>query len=142
MAKFEVQLPDEIIEEINKIRKNSLNIFGGMTKAGAKVVYKRVKANLPLAIRRSNMVNNLYLSKTYITPSDMAINNKVGFAGYFVNKVGKKTPAPLVANLFEYNRQNKHYPAMPFFRKSFVKKEIETEMYKEQERLSDGLLTK
>lgn len=140
MGKFEVILPLEIIEEIEKIEKNVTNIFGEMTKAGAELVRKKIESYLPKNISASNMRNNLFVSRTYRTPTDGAINNKVGFAGYFINKKGKKTPAPLVATLIEYGGVNNQYPKHPFFRKSFVKKEIEQEMFRKQVRLSGGLL--
>lgn len=142
MAKFELKLPTEVIDEIEKIGKNVEKIFGGMTKAGAELVYKKVQNNLPARIARSNMRKNLFLSRTYLTPTDGCINNKVGFAGYFVNEEGKLAPAPLVANLFENGRHDGKYPKHPFFRRSFVKREIETEMFKAQLELSDGLLEK
>ena len=142
MAMFEVKLPTEIIDEINKIEKNCINIFGKMTRAGANLVYKNLEKNLPGPIRTSSMRKNMYISKTYISPSDGAINTKVGFAKKFYNKKEKLIPAPLVANLFEYGRHDGKYPKCPFFRRSFVKNDIENEMFKEQEKLSGGLLTK
>ena len=50
------------------------------------------------------------------------------FVGYFTNEDGKQTPAPLVANMFEYGSKDRKYPKHPFFRKSFRKAQIEKAM--------------
>ena len=140
MAKFELQLPDEIIKDIQKINDNYKEIFGGMTRAGAEVVYHNVVANVPDGIRNSGMMGNLKMSKVYETPSDDGINTKVLFAGYFNNDQGVRTPAPLVANVFEYGRSGKPFPKQPFLRKSFKKGQIEKAMLDAQKKLSGGLL--
>ena len=140
MAKFELQLPDAIMKDIQKIYDNADEIFGEMTRAGAEVVNKNIEANLPQSIRDSRMMECLKITKTYKTPSDDGINTKVGFYGYFQNKDGKIVPAPLVANVFEYGRSNLPFPKQPFLRKSFKKKEIEEAMLKAQRKASGGLL--
>ena len=140
MAKFELQLPNEIIKDFQKIYNNADQIFGEMTKAGAEVVEKNIIANVPPSIRNSKMMDCLKVTKVYKTPSDDGINTKVGFYGYFQNENGKLTPAPLVANVFEYGRSNLPFPKQPFMRKSFKKKEIEDAMLKAQKKASGGLL--
>ena len=140
MARFEMQLPTEIMKDFQKINDNADEIFGEMTKAGADVVNKNIIANVPPSIRDSNMMKCLKVTKTYKTPSDDGINTKVGFYGYFQNKDGKIVPAPLVANVFEYGRSNLPFPKQPFMRKSFKKKEIEDAMLKAQRKASGGLL--
>ena len=140
MAKFEMQLPDEIMKDFQKVYNNSDKIFGEMTKAGAKVVNDNIRANVPKAIRNSKMMDCLKITKVYKTPSDDGINTKVGFYGYFVNEEGKTVPAPLVANVFEYGRSNAPFPKQPFMRKSFKKGDIEKAMLKAQKQASGGLL--
>ena len=140
MAKFEMQLPDEIMKDIQKVYTNSDKIFGEMTKAGAQVVNENIRANVPKSIRNSKMMDCLKITKVYKTPSDDGINTKVGFYGYFVNEEGKTVPAPLVANVFEYGRSNLPFPKQPFMRKSFKKGDIEQAMLKAQKRASGGLL--
>lgn len=140
MAKFEMELPDAIMKDFQKIYENADEIFGEMTKAGAEVVNKNIRANVPQSIRNSKMMNCLKMTKVYKTPSDDGINTKVGFYGYFENKEGKVVPAPLVANVFEYGRSNLPFPKQPFMRKSFKKSEIEQAMLKAQKRASGGLL--
>ena len=140
MAKFEMQLPDEIMKDFQKVYNNSDKIFGEMTKAGAQVVNANIRANVPKSIRNSKMMDCLKITKVYKTPSDDGINTKVGFYGYFVNEEGKTVPAPLVANVFEYGRSNLPFPKQPFMRKSFKKGDIEQAMLKAQKRASGGLL--
>lgn len=138
MAKFEMQLPDDIIKDFQKIYNNSDEIFGKMVQAGAEVVYNNIKANAPSSVKSSDMINCLKITKVYKTPSDDGINDKVGFYGYFINKNGKTTPAPLVANVFEYGSTK--VQKKPFFRKSFRKAQIEKAMLKVQKEVSGGLL--
>lgn len=140
MAKFEMQLPTEIMKDIQKIYDNADEIFGEMTRAGAEVVNKNIEANVPQSIRNSKMMDCLRITKTYKTPSDDGINTKIGFYGYFQNKDGKIVPAPLVANVFEYGRSNLPFPKHPFLRKSFRKADIEQAMLKAQRKASGGLL--
>lgn len=138
MARFEMQLPDDIIKDFQKIYNNSDEIFGKMVQAGAEVVYNNIKANAPSSVKSSDMMNCLKITKVYKTPSDDGINDKVGFYGYFINKNGKTTPAPLVANVFEYGSTK--VQKKPFFRKSFRKAQIEKAMLKVQKEASGGLL--
>ena len=140
MASFKVTLPTEVIKEFQNIDKNADEIFGGMTRAGAEVVYNAVMSNAPESIASSDIMSCLQMTKTYKTPSDDGINTKVGFYGYFTNKEGKKAPAPLVCNLFEYGRSKSPFPKHPFLRKSFNKGAITQAMLQAQRELSGGLL--
>jgi hypothetical protein len=140
MAKFQLELPTEIMKDFQKVYDNADEIFGEMTKAGAEVVEKNIISNVPESIRNSKMMRCLKLTKVYKTPSDDGINTKVGFYGYFQNENGKTVPAPLVANVFEYGRSNLPFPKHPFLRKSFKKSEIESAMLKAQKKASGGLL--
>ena len=140
MARFQLELPNDIIKDIKKIYGDSEKIFGAMTEAGAEVVERNIKASVPKSFRDSDIMNCLKLTKTYKTPSDDGINTKVGFYGYFTNKKGKVVPAPLVANVYEYGRSNAPFPKKPFLRKSFKKDQIEKAMLKAQLEASGGLL--
>lgn len=139
MAKFDLQLPNEIISEMEKIYNDSDAIFGGMTKAGAEQVEANVRTNIPSSFHGSNIMNCLRITKVYRTPSDGGINTKVAFYGYFINKNGKKVPAPLVCNVFEYG-SSKFHKKHPFMRKSFNKRQIEQAMFEAQKKLSGGVL--
>lgn len=140
MARFEMQLPTEIMKDFNKIYNNSEQIFGAMTKAGAEVAMENIKANVPASFHESNIMSCLKLTRVYRTPSDDGINTKVGFYGYFKNENGRITPAPLVCNVFEYGRSNSPFPKKPFLRRSFRKSQIEQAMLKAQRQASGGLL--
>ena len=140
MAKFVAEMPTDVLKSIENIYDNCDKIIGKMTRAGAEVVYKKVKTGVPKGIGDSQMMKNLKLTKTYKTPTDGGINTKVGFYGYFINENGERTPAPLVANLFEYGRSNAPFPKQPFFRKAFMEQDITTAMLKEQEKQTGGLL--
>lgn len=140
MAKIIVDIDDSVLKDISYIDKQFDHIFGGMTKAGAEVVYKNVISALPESLRSSGFSSHVKLSRVYKTPSDDGINTKVMITGYFINKDGRKTPAPLVANMFEYGSSKKNYPKQPFFRKSFKKSQIMKAMEEEQKKLSGGLL--
>lgn len=140
MAKLVLDIDDSVLKDISYIDKQFDHIFGGMTKAGAEVVYKNVISALPESLRSSGFSSHVKLSKVYKTPSDDGINTKVMITGYFINKDGRKTPAPLVANMFEYGSSKKNYPKQPFFRKSFKKSQIKKAMEEAQKNLSGGLL--
>lgn len=140
MAKFNLELPTDIMNDIKKLYDNSDEIFGEMTRAGAKVVESNLKSNVPKSIKDSDMMNCLKTTRTYKTKSDDGINTKVGFYGYFKNKNGEDVPAPLVANVFEYGRSNSPFPKHPFLRKSFKKADIEKAMREAQKKASGGLI--
>lgn len=140
MASFKLQLPTEIMNEIKRVDDNYEKIFGGMTKAGAEVVRSTVQANAPEGIKNSGMMACLKMTVTYKTPSDDGINTKVAFYGYFTNHEGKRVPAPLVCNMFEYGSSKHAYPKHPFMRRSFNKGAITAAMLKAQRELSGGLL--
>lgn len=145
MAKVKVELPTEVLKEIEFISKNAKNIFGKMTTAGAEVAYKNIVNNVPAGMKQSaELMNCLRITKVYETPTDAGINTKVLFSGYFTNENGVKTPAPLVANIFEYGRseESKHGGVIkqPFLRKSFNRTQITKAMLEAQKKESRGLL--
>lgn len=142
MGIFYVELPDSIIKDIERISKDSEDIFGQMTQAGAKVVQRTILETVPKSFFKSDIMRCLKLTKTYKTPSDGGINTKVAFYGYFRSKDGRIVPAPLVCNMFEYGSSKKKYPKHPFLRKAFSNKDaIERAMYEAQVKASGGLLT-
>lgn len=145
MAKFKAELPTEVIKSIESISNNTRKIFGEMTTAGAETVYKNIVNFAPAGMKQSpELMSCLRITKVYETPSDGGINTKVLFSGYFTNRNGVKTPAPLVANVFEYGRsaESKHGEIVkqPFLRRSFNKSQIEKAMYEAQKKASGGLL--
>lgn len=138
MARFKNAMPTDLIKEFESLNINTEKMLGEMTKAGAETVYSNVKGNAPEGVRNSELMSHLRISRTYKTPSDGGINNKVLFSGYFTNRNGKTTPVELVLNMFEYGSTKRNYPKKPFFRKSFRKKQIESAMLKVQEKYIKG----
>lgn len=132
MARFDVELPNDLIKQFENLDKNTEDMMGRMTQAGAGVVKQNVLSNIPKSLRKSNIMKCLKTTRIYKTPSDDGINTKVAFYGYFKNKRGIETPAPLVANAFEHGTST--VQKQPFMRKSFKKSEIEKAMLKAQER--------
>ena len=132
MAKFDVELPNELMKEFENLEIDAEKMMKEMTKTGAELVHNRVLKNIPKSFHDSDIMKCLKITKTYKTKSDDGINTKVAFYGYFKNKRGVIEPAPLVANVFEHGTST--VKKKPFMRKSFNKSEIEAEMQKVQER--------
>lgn len=134
MATFEEQLPTELMEQFEHLDNSAETMLKEMTREGAKTVLANVKSNVPPSFIKSGIMKCLKLTRSYKTPSDDGVATKVAFYGYFENEDGKRTPAPLVCNLFEYGRSNSPYPRHPFMRRSFVSSEIESAMKKVQDK--------
>lgn len=163
MAKFELELPTEILKEIDFVDKNALKIFGGMTRAGAEVVKNQIATNATGSFdaKTAEQLNKkLKLTKTYETKSDGGINTKVAYYGYIPRKDGKRVkikggtypgvPAPLLARLREFGAKDggnmpeplkKYWTKKPFVRPAFANTStIEKAMLKAQKELSGGIL--
>lgn len=134
MARFNAELPNDIIRDVQRLEHNTHEMLAEMTQAGAQVVEDNIKQNVPQSWHSSSIMNCLKVTDPYVTPSDDGVNSKVAFYGYFVNEQGRRTPAPLVANVTEYGRSNSPYPKHPFMRRSFKKSDIERAMLRVQER--------
>lgn len=134
MARFEGGLPDDLIKLFQELDINTEKMLGEMVTAGAEVAKANIWAKMPRAFADALTFDNVILTKVYKTPSDDGINCQAMISGYFTNKDGETTPAPLVANMFEYGSSKKEYPRRPFFRSSFNKSQIETAMLKVQEK--------
>lgn len=132
MAKFELELPTELLSVFSTLEQNENKMLKEMTKAGAKVVLKNIKANVPSSFHGSNIMKCLKVTRSYETPSDDGVNTKVAFYGYFINEQGRRAPAPLVCNVFEYGRSD--FNKRPFLRKSFKESEIEKAMLEVQKK--------
>ena len=140
MAAFIGSLPDELIKMFETLEVDTTKMLGEMVTAGAETARKNVTAKMPKQLSNSLFANGdtVSISRVYKTPSDDGINCQVRIDGYFINRNGVKTPAPLVANMFEYGSSSRKYPKQPFFRQSFNQKEIEKVMLKVQERYIKG----
>lgn len=138
MARFNAELPTELIKQVEELSDNSENMLKEMTQAGADTVVSNVKANVPNGFHGSGIMGCLKKTRAYNTPSDDGINTKVAFYGYFTNKNGERVPAPLVCNVFEYGASGRNFPKHPFMRKSFKKGQIEAAMMKVQDKYIKG----
>ena len=134
MARMEFELPTELMKTFEELNVNTQKMLEEMTQEGAKTVLANVKANVPASFHSSGIMRCLKITRPYYTPSDGGRNTKVAFYGYFENEDGKRTPAPLVCNLFEYGRSNSPYPRHQFMRRSFKKGQIEAAMMKVQDK--------
>lgn len=138
MARFNLELPNDVIKELGTLEKNTDKMLGEMTQAGAKIVLENIKSSVPQSWYSSNIMKCLKVTNTYKTPSDDGVNTKVAFYGYFINKNGERIPAPLVANVTEYGRHTSPYPKKPFLRRSFKKAQIEKAMQAIQDKYIKG----
>lgn len=148
MARFSMELPNDIIKEFQNLEKTSHKMLEEMTYAGAEVVYKNVKDNMKSSFKDSNkLAKYLKITRPYETPSDRGINTKVAFYGYYkpdkktfnvTSKSGKKysykgIPVPLIIRAREFGSSSGE-AKKPFFRKSFKKDQIEKEMLRVQDK--------
>ena len=135
MAKAQFEIPAELIRQMNDLEHNTEKMMGEMVEAGAKTVLSKIQENAPAAMKKdAELMQCLGTTRVYKTPSDDGINVKVGFSGYFTNQDGQRTPAALVANVFEYGRSTSPYPKQPFMRKSFNKAAITKAMEEVQKK--------
>ena len=87
MAKFHSELPNDLMKVFEDLETNCEDMFGEMCKAGAQVVYARVKANMGKVFKSTKSLDKgLKITRVYKTPSDDGINTKVGFWGYYKDK--------------------------------------------------------
>lgn len=134
MARFQKELPNDLIKVFEDLETNCDEIFGKMCEAGARVAYNNVIANMKKVFKSTkSLEKGLKITKVYKTPSDDGINAKVAFYGY--NDEG--TPIPLIAQAREYGTSSGE-KKKPFFRKSFKKSEIEQAMQQVQDQYIKG----
>ena len=138
MARFNEELPYDLMKVFEDLETNCDEMFGEMCKAGAEVVYNNVVSNMGKVFKSTRSLGKgLKITKVYKTPSDDGINVHVGFYGYTEEGV----PIPLIAQAREYgtSRDGKEHEAKrPFFRKSFKKKDIEEAMQAVQDKYIKG----
>jgi len=130
MARFQMELPNDLMKEFERLNKETSKMMGEMTEAGAEVVINNVKNNLKKSFKTDrSLLQGLRISRTYTTPSDDGINTKVMFVGYN----NKGIAIPLIAQAREFGT-SRGEAKKPFFRKSFNRKQIEAAMNKKQEK--------
>ena len=130
MARFETELPNDLIKEFESLEKNCTDIFGKMVQAGAKVVHNNVLSNMKKVFQSTNSLERgLKITRVYKTPSDDGVNAHIGFYGYDEDGV----PIPLKAMAREYGT-SRGEQKKPFLRPSFKKKDIEQAMMEVQKK--------
>lgn len=130
MARFDSELPRELLKQFEDLNTNCEDIFGEMVQAGGEVVLGLVKANMGRVFKSTDsLYQGLKKTRVYKTPSDDGINVHIGFYGYN----DKGVPIPLIANAREYGT-SRGEAKKPFFRKSFKKKDIESAMLRVQKK--------
>ena len=130
MARFDSELPRELLKQFEDLDTNCEDIFGEMVQAGGEVVLGLVKANMGRVFKSTDsLYQGLKKTRVYKTPSDDGINVHIGFYGYN----DKGVPIPLIANAREYGT-SRGEAKKPFFRKSFKKKDIESAMLRVQKK--------
>lgn len=136
MARFESDLPLELMKSFEKLERNTNAMIKEMTLAGAITSYKNIKKNMKKSFKSiDRLEKNLKITKTYKTHYDDGTNIKVGFFGYLDGD--KSKPAPLVA-VARDKGTSRGETKKPFMRKSFNKKEIEDSMNKVQDKYIKG----
>jgi len=142
VAKFNAELPNDLIKVFDELETNAPMMMGEMCKAGATVVYNKVVSGLGRAFKRTEtLLKGLKITKVYETPSDGGINVHIGFYGYDAESASKAypkgKPIPLIAMAREYGTSSGE-KKKPFFRKAFSKNEIEHAMMEVQNRYIEG----
>ena len=84
MAKFIMQLPDEIYNDFGLLYNNCHELFEDMTRAGAEVVYKNILNNMKYAFSdTSELEKHLKITRPYRSMAGKYVNTKVAFYGYY-----------------------------------------------------------
>ncbi len=134
MARFQSELPNDVIKEIDSLERDYKKMFGEMCQAAAEVVKQNVISNMGKVFETTkSLEQGLKITRVYSTPSDDSINTHVGFYGYDEDGV----PIPLKAQAREYGT-SRGEAKKPFFRKSFNKRQIESQMMKIQKKYIKG----
>ena len=83
MAKFQSELPNDLIKVFEDLETNCDEMLGEMCEAGAEVVYNNALSNMKKAFKSTrSLEKGLKITKVYKTPSDDGINVHIGFYGY------------------------------------------------------------
>lgn len=135
MAKFDVEVGNDILHEMERLQIKSEQVFGDMVDAGAETVLRNMRSNMRASFKTTRSLEmGLGKTRVYKTPSDGGVAVKVLFRGY--NDRG--VPVPLIASARDRGTKRGEQKR-PFFRKSFNKSAIEGAMRRVEPRLFEGL---
>lgn len=142
MAKFDAEIPVELMNSLQGLELNAEKFMGDMVNAGGDVVLRNVRSNMRSSYRTTrSLEQGLHKTRVYKTPSSDGIAVKVGFSGYSSTRKGTGRnkqyggqPIPLVAWAREKGTSRGEL-RKPFFRKSFNKGQIEQAMRQVEDRI-------
>lgn len=124
MARFNAEIPQDILGAFSSLDENAEKMIEEMVGAGADVVHNLIQKNMKKSFETTeSLEKGLKLTKVYRTPSDDGVNVHIGFYGY--NDEG--VPIDLIAQAREHGT-SRGEQKKPFLRKSFKKKDIEAAM--------------
>lgn len=87
MARFNSELPNDLLKEFEQLNANSEEMMGEMTHKSAEYVKGEIERRAKTVFKDSNRIlKHLIITKVYKTPSDDGINTKVGFSRLYVYK--------------------------------------------------------
>lgn len=143
MARFDAEIPAELMQGLDNLEKSAPVVFGEMVTAGADTVLRNIRSNMRASFKTTRSLEaGLGKTRVYKTPSDDGVAVKVGFRGYSPTHKTKKfnsgVPIPLIVIAREKGTKRGE-ARKPFFRKSFNKGAIEAEMKKVEPKLFKGL---
>lgn len=108
MARFQEELPNDLIKMFQGLNEDTKKIMEEMTQAGAKVVYKNVIRNMKSSFKDSSKLEPyLKITKAY-SLKDGNISSKVAFYGYYKEGQKKYTKKINATEGYEY-RTGKGY---------------------------------
>lgn len=142
MARFQAELPLELMREIQQISDNSGAMMEEMLTAAAEVVHDEIENNLNKSFKTTGALRKgLKITKIYRVRGDDSINIKLGFYGYDPDKKSARypngVPIPLIAQAREYGTSSGE-AKRPFFRRAFKRAKIEAAMQRVQDKYIKG----
>lgn len=131
MARYAIELPNDVLKELEQRDTKLSTITDEMLEAGGKVVYNKAEGSIARSFANPAPIKaGLRLTRVYKN-SDDGKSIKVGFYGYYKGHKTKKYPAgvpiALIASAREYGTSSGE-AAKPFFRKSFSRPAINAAM--------------
>lgn len=137
-----MELPIEVMREIQQLSDNSGRMIDEMLEAAAEVVKSEIDTNLEKSFKTTGaLCKGLKVTKIYRVKSDDSVNIKLGFYGYDPDKKTARypngVPIPLIALAREYGTSSGEQKK-PFFRKSFKRTKIEAAMQRVQDKYIKG----
>ncbi len=146
MARFNGDMDNTIMKDIERLELNSDVVFGKMVTAGADAVLRNIRSNMRSSFKSTRSLEaGLGKTKVYRTKSDDGVAVKVGFRGYSPyrkgtgrNKVYGGQPIPIMA-VGREKGTSRGEARKAFLFKSFNKAVIEGEMKAVEPRLFEGV---